>query len=226
MGAILNFPGWMRLNEQQQQELGASYTKFPADVPKEKATQIVDFLKRNGTSTGGWIVLDEDKEHIYKLDGTHMKGEGIMSSGQKQGFIDELRITRYKIYTFSDKESSWLVSQVRLQDNYRFLSKMGANIGGGNPIDEFNVVGVWGGSAFGPEGSKPDGKNKYGLVTPFLEEENKEFAATIFKGLGGTTLEHFKKQLTAIAEGNIPSDSLLKEDRYKKRAKYILDQLG
>ena len=216
--SILNFSSWMRLNEQ----LSSSFTKFPADMPKEKATQIVDFLKKNGTSTGGWVVLDEDKEHIYQLTSDYFKGNKIMSRAMNNNPIDGIMIVKHKLYIFSNKETSWVSSQLVYQDYYKFLSEMGSGENG-SPIDEFNVVGVWGGQ----EKNSPQA-NRYGLAGLFIDDESKEFGAKVFKMLGGTTLEHFKKQMTAIAEGNIPrqDDAWLKDATYKKNAKYILDQLG
>lgn len=192
-------------------------------MPKEKAAQIVDFLKQNGTSTGGWVVLDEDKEHIYQLMSEHMQGEGIKSTAMNNNPIDVLSISKYKLYIFSNKETSWVSSQMIYQDYYRFLSEMGSGENG-SPIDEFNVVGVWGGK----EKNSPSADNRYGLAGMFIDDESKEFGAKIFKMLGGNALEQFKKQMTAIAEGNIPrkDDAWLKEANYKKNAKYILDQLG
>jgi hypothetical protein len=219
MSNILNFSGWMRLNEQ----LNSSFTKFPADMPKEKAAQIVDFLKQNGTSTGGWVVLDEDKEHIYQLMSSHIKGDKLMSEAMNNNPIDVISIAKYKLYIFSNKETSWVSSQMVYQDFYRFLSEMGSGENG-SPIEEFNVVGVW----EGQEKNGPQADNRYGLAGMFIDDESKEFGAKIFKMLGGTSLEQFKKQITAIAEGNIPrkDDAWLKEASYKKNAKYILDQLG
>lgn len=217
--SILDFSSWMRLNEQ----LHSSFTKFPADMPKEKATQIVDFLKQNGTSTGGWVVLDEDKEHIYQLMSDYIKGDKLMSGAMNNNPIDVISIAKYKLYVFSNKETSWVSSQMVYQDYYRFLSEQGSGENG-SPIDEFNVVGVWGGQ----EKNTPQTDNRYGLAGMFIDDESKEFGAKVFKMLGGTTLEQFKKQMTAIAEGNIPrkDDAWLKDASYKKNAKYILDQLG
>jgi hypothetical protein len=219
MSNILNFSGWMRLNEQ----LHSSFTKFPADMPKEKATQIIDFLKQNGTSTGGWIVLDEDKEHIYQLQSNYIKGDKIMSGAMSNNPIDVFGISKHKLYIFSNKETSWVTSQMVYQDYYRFLSEQGSGENG-SPIDDFNVVGVWGGQ----DKNTPSADNRYGLAGMFIDSESKEFGAKVFKMLGGTALEQFKKQITAIAEGNIPGkdDAWLKEASYKKNAKYILDQLG
>jgi len=219
MSNILNFSGWMRLNEQ----LHSSFTKFPADMPKEKATQIVDFLKQNGTSTGGWIVLDEDEEHIYQLMPDYIKGDKIMSGAMSNNPIDVIGIAKHKLYIFSNKETSWVSSQMVYQDYYRFLSEMGSEEKG-SPIDDFNVVGVWGGQGK----NDPQANNRYGLASMFIGDESKEFGAKVFKMLGGTALEHFKKQMTAIAEGNIPGkdNAWLKDATYKKNAKYVLDQLG
>lgn len=193
-------------------------------MPKEKATQIVDFLKQNGTSTGGWIVLDEDREHIYQLMSKYIKGDTIISEEMRNNPIEVIGIYKHKLYLYSSKETSWISSQVVYQGSYSFLSKKGSGETG-SPIDEFNVVGVRGGH----ENGKPHASNRYGLASMFINDESKEFGAKVFKTLGGTALEQFKKQLTAIAEGNIPKkddDWLLKDASYRKNAKYILDQLN
>lgn len=216
MELILNFNKWQKLNEQ-----ASSFKTFTPTLPVATANEIIQFLKDNQWSTGGWVPLKANETILYKVDDSHNKGGQIQSVGVQNNPIDALGVTVYKLYLMDKTPESFALSQLSFGNAYSILSKQGSGENG-SPIAEFKTIGT---QLKGEASSQFSNANKYSFAARFVDPENVEFGAKLYNLMGPKAKDHFKKQVTAISGGKIADKDATYLNQYKASAAQLLSKL-
>lgn len=217
MGLILNFAKWQKLHEQS-----ASFTTFAPGLPAKTAGIIIDFLKQNQWSTGGWIASPEVETVLFKVDDSHNKGGNVVSMPLPNNPVNEINVSVFQLFMMDKTPESFPLTQLSLGSTYNILSKQGSGEGE-KPIAEFTAIGTTLKNEKAPQYSQT---NKYGFAALFVTPENIEYGAALYPMLGQRAKDHFKKQVAAIAAGGIVDKDAKHLNQYKASAAQLLSKLG
>lgn len=217
MGLILNFAKWQKLHEQS-----SSFKTFTPTLPVATANEIIQFLKTNQWSTGGWVPLKANETILYKVDDSHNKGGQIQSVGMQNNPVDALGVTVYKLYLMDKTPESFALSQLSPGNMYSILSNQGSGEDG-SPIADFKTIGTW---LRAESPSQFSNTNKYGFASLFVDPSMVEAGATLYKLMGPKAKEHFKKQVEVIAAGKIADKYASYLNQYKTSAASLLTKLA
>jgi len=219
MELILNFSKWQKLNEQ-----ASSFKQFEQTLPAATANAIIEFIKTNKWSTGGWVPLKENETVFYKISDNHNSTGQIMSTAVQNNPVDALGVTVYKLYLMDrNPAESWKLSQLSLGNSYSIFSRTGTGENG-SPIAEFKTIGTMlKGESISSQFSNT---NKYGFASLFVDPSTVEFGAKLYTLMGPKAKEHFKKQVQAIAGGKIADKDATYLNQYKASAATLLSKLA
>jgi uncharacterized protein (DUF4213/DUF364 family) len=217
MGLILNFAKWQKLHEQS-----SSFKTFTPTLPVATANEIVEFIKTNQWSTGGWVPLKANETVFYKIDDRHNSTGQIMSTAMQNNPVDALGVTVYKLYVMDKTPESWPLSQLSPGNMYSILSSQGTGEDG-SPIADFKTIGTW---LRAESPSQFVQTNKYGFASLFVDPSTVEFGAKLYTLMGPKAKEQFKKQVQAIAGGKIADKDATYLNQYKASAATLLSKLA
>lgn len=217
--SVLNFNDWNRINEGNQ--FGFNFES--KHMSKEIANELLGFLKTNKFSTGGWMVSKANETVLYQLSPSHNANGDVVAKSMQNNPVDYLNITLWKINL---AKNSAIASQLNMGPDvnlYTSISNEGEE-GSGTPVAGFKLVGT---QDRQEEWERPDWRNKYGLISQFLDASNAKSYAKFMPLMPAGIKEHMKQQLTTVAQGKAQGDdSYLNDAEYKGVANTLLAAIG